>query len=131
MTSLLVNVKRGCLATYAADYPALGKQAAALQTEIASASARQIHHFVSRKVERLRDAGVFMTRYPIGSEDQRLIGLLLLKNDPAFRQISILDSQGMERIKSSEILAFLPSDLQNRSGETAYTKAIREKPSVS
>ena len=98
---------------------------AALQTEIASASARQIHHFVTRKVERLRDAGVFMTRYPIGSEDQRLIGLLLLKNDPAFRQISILDSQGMERLKSSEIVAFLPSDLQNRSGETAYTKAIQ------
>lgn len=98
---------------------------AALQTEIASASARQIHYFVTRKVERLRDAGVFMTRYPIGSEDQRLIGLLLLKNDPAFRQISILDSQGMERIKSSEILAFLPSDLQNRSGDTAYTKGIQ------
>ena len=35
---------------------------AALQTEIASASARQIHYFVTRKVERLRDAGVFMTR---------------------------------------------------------------------
>jgi Cache domain len=98
---------------------------AALQTEIASASARQIHHFVTRKVERLRDAGVFMTRYPIGSEDQRLMGLLLLKNDPAFKQISILDSQRMERLKSSEILVFLPSDLQNRSGETAYTKAIQ------
>ena len=98
---------------------------AALQTEIASATARHIHHFMTRKVERLRDAGVFMTRYPIGSEDQRLIGLLLLKNDPAFRQISILDSQGMERLKFSEILAFLPSDLQNRSGETAYSKAIQ------
>jgi ABC-type uncharacterized transport system substrate-binding protein len=34
MTSLLVNVKRGCLATYAADYPALGKQAAALVDKI-------------------------------------------------------------------------------------------------
>lgn len=34
MTSLLVNVKRGCLATYAADYPALGKQAAALADKI-------------------------------------------------------------------------------------------------
>jgi putative tryptophan/tyrosine transport system substrate-binding protein len=34
VTSLLVNVKRGCLATYAADYPALGKQAAALADKI-------------------------------------------------------------------------------------------------
>ena len=34
LTSLLVNVKRGCLATYAADYPALGKQAAALADKI-------------------------------------------------------------------------------------------------
>ena len=34
LTSLLVNVKRGCLATYAADYPELGKQAAALADKI-------------------------------------------------------------------------------------------------
>jgi putative ABC transport system substrate-binding protein len=34
VTSLLVNVKRGCLATYAADYPELGKQAAALADKI-------------------------------------------------------------------------------------------------
>src|SRR5688500_15442378 len=98
---------------------------AALQTEIAAATARHIHHFMTRKVERLRDAGVFMTRYPIGSKEQRSMGLLLLKNDPAFRQISILDSQGMERLKSSEILASLPEDFQNWSGETAYTKAMQ------
>lgn len=34
VTSLLVNVKRGCLATYAADYPALGRQGAALADKI-------------------------------------------------------------------------------------------------
>lgn len=34
ITSLLVNVKRGCLATYAADYPALGRQGAALADKI-------------------------------------------------------------------------------------------------
>ncbi|HEX6437885.1 MAG TPA: GAF domain-containing protein [Candidatus Binatia bacterium] len=100
---------------------------AALQTEIASATARQIHHFMTRKVERLRDAGVFMSRYPIGSEEQRLMTLLLLKNDPAFRQISILDKEGMERVKSSEILAFQSADFQNRSGETNYTQAIQGK----
>jgi hypothetical protein len=50
-----------------------------------------------------------------------LTGLLLLKNDPAFRQISILDSHGMERLKSSELLAFLLSDFQNWGGETAFT----------
>jgi Cache domain len=98
---------------------------AALQTEIASATARHIHHFITRKIERLRDAGVFMTRYRIGSEEQRLMGLLLLKNDPAFRQISIIDSRGTETIRSSEIRAFLPSDFRNWSGEAAYSKAIQ------
>ena len=34
MTSLLVNVKRGCLATYAADYAALGRQGAVLADKI-------------------------------------------------------------------------------------------------
>lgn len=34
ITSLLVNVKRGCLATYAADYVALGKQGAVLADKI-------------------------------------------------------------------------------------------------
>jgi hypothetical protein len=58
---------------------------AALQTEIASASARQIHHFVTRKVERLRDAGVFMTHYPIGSEDQRLNWIIAAKERSGFQ----------------------------------------------
>jgi putative ABC transport system substrate-binding protein len=34
ITSLLGNVKRGCLATYAADYPALGRQGAMLADKI-------------------------------------------------------------------------------------------------
>ncbi len=34
ITSLLVNVRRGCLATYAADYTALGRQGAALADKI-------------------------------------------------------------------------------------------------
>jgi putative ABC transport system substrate-binding protein len=34
ITSLLVNVERGCLGTYAADYTALGKQGAALADKI-------------------------------------------------------------------------------------------------
>jgi ABC-type uncharacterized transport system substrate-binding protein len=34
MTSLLVNVKRGCLAAYAADYTALGRQGAVLADRI-------------------------------------------------------------------------------------------------
>jgi putative ABC transport system substrate-binding protein len=34
ITSLLVNVRRGCLATYAADYPSLGRQGAALADKI-------------------------------------------------------------------------------------------------
>jgi putative ABC transport system substrate-binding protein len=34
ITSLLVNVQRGCLATYAADYRALGKQGAVLAHKI-------------------------------------------------------------------------------------------------
>ena len=34
ITSLLVNVERGCLATYAADYRSLGKQGAALADKI-------------------------------------------------------------------------------------------------
>jgi putative ABC transport system substrate-binding protein len=34
ITSLLVNVKRGCLATYAADYSSLGRQGAMLAEKI-------------------------------------------------------------------------------------------------
>lgn len=34
LTSLLANVKRGCLATYAADYAALGKQGAVLADKV-------------------------------------------------------------------------------------------------
>ena len=49
-----------------------------LQTEVASTAAHSVESFVSRKLERLDDAGIGMSLSPLGGNGQRLFGLMLL-----------------------------------------------------
>jgi hypothetical protein len=67
-----------------------------LQEEIASLIAARIEAFVSQKIDRLSDSAISMSLYTAGSQEQELLAILLLKNDRAFTDASILDAQGME-----------------------------------
>lgn len=96
---------------------------AELQSEMASLTARRIHAMMNRKIERLQDNGVAMTLYPLGANEQKLLGLLLLKNDRSFTELAILDEQGMEVLKFSERQVFLQSDLSSQSESELYRKA--------
>jgi hypothetical protein len=93
---------------------------AELQKEIASLTAIQIRHLMMRKIERLQDAGVAMTLYPLGANEQRLLGLLLLKNDRSFSEIAILNDRGQECSSSPNSL--FAADLQNQSNSAAYQR---------
>ena len=104
--------------------------AAELQSEVATRSARHIHSLITRKLERLQDTGVAMTLYRLGGEEQRLLALLLLKNDPAFSGLAVLNDQGMELLKFSERRVYLPADLQNQDGSVSFRKAIRGSPYI-
>lgn len=104
--------------------------AAELQSEVATKTARHIHSLITRKLERLQDTGVVMTLYPLGGEKQRLLGLLLLKNDPAFSELAVLNDQGMELLKFSERRVYLPADLQNQNGSISFRQAIRGRPYI-
>jgi signal transduction histidine kinase/HAMP domain-containing protein len=98
---------------------------AQLQTEIASATARQIHSFITRKVERLQDTTLGMSLYPFGGDEQRLLGQLLLKNDPSLREVSVLDHQGKETLKLSERAIFLASDFRDQATTPPFVEAIQ------
>ncbi|MBI2532994.1 MAG: GAF domain-containing protein [Deltaproteobacteria bacterium] len=99
------------------------ESSAELQMEVASLTARRIHALMLRKIERLQDVGVAMTLHPLGANEQKLLGLLLLKNDRAFTELAILDDRGQELLKFSERRVFLAADLRNQGDSLAYQKA--------
>ncbi len=99
------------------------ESSAELQREMASLTARRIHVLMLRKIERLQDAGVAMSLHPLGANEQKLLGLLLLKNDRAFTELAILDDRGQEMLKFSERRVFLAADLRNQGDSLAYQKA--------
>lgn len=89
---------------------------AELQREMASMTARYIQSFVTHKIERLQNTSLAMSLYPAGSAEQRLLGQLALKNDPAFNELSMLDDQGMELFKFSDRKVHLVADLTLKRG---------------
>jgi signal transduction histidine kinase len=102
-----------------------------LQEEIASLIAARIEAFVGQKIDRLSDSAISMSLYPAGSQEQELLAILLLKNDPAFTDASILDSQGMEVAKVSERRIYTPTERSDRSGSAAFKKAMEGNTYVS
>jgi signal transduction histidine kinase len=67
----------------------------------------------------------------MGSEKQRLLALLLLKNDRAFTEIAILDNRGMEVLKLAERRVYLPSELSDQRGSRKFKTAMEGKNYVS
>ncbi|MBI3001824.1 MAG: GAF domain-containing protein [Deltaproteobacteria bacterium] len=107
------------------------KTAAALQAEVASRVAREIGDFMRRKMDRLSDLSATLSLRELGSEEQRLSALLLLKNDHSFTDISILDDKGMEVVKVSERRVYLPSELADQSASEKFKRVIKGKGYVS
>jgi signal transduction histidine kinase len=97
----------------------------AFQSEIATLTARHIQTYITRKIERLEDSASAFALHPIGSEEQKLLAYLLLKNDGSFSELSVLDDKGRERIKISERLVYLASDLGEKKDSAAYLSAIQ------
>ena len=92
----------------------------ALQTEVANLVARHIQSYISQKFERLRDAAANMSLSPLGSEEQKMIVNLLLKNDQSFEEISVLDNQGQERLRLSDRKVYFPADLRDLRNDIVY-----------
>src|SRR5512142_502437 len=97
------------------------RQAAAeLQSEVATRTARRVQSYMLRKIERLEDAGIAMMLNPLGGEQQKLLGSLLLKNDRSFTDLAILNATGDEVIKLSERQVYVPGDLGNQRNSAAF-----------
>ena len=101
------------------------RDAAQLQSEIASRVALEIEEFIHRKVERLIDFSASASLYEIGGREQRLLILLLLKNDRAFTEAAVLDESGMEVLKVSERRVYFPEELVDQSDAEKYQKATK------
>jgi signal transduction histidine kinase len=102
-----------------------------VQSEIAALVADRIEAFVDKKIERLSDAAVTMSLHPTGGKEQELLATLLLKNDGAFTETSILDLTGNEVVKISERKLYTRSELSNRSNSDHFKKAVQGETSLS
>ncbi len=125
--ALLANTIAGSLYTRAQ----IKRAAARLQTEVASKVSNEITEIIERKQERLADLAVSLSLHPLGSEGQRLLALLMLKNDRAFTAMAVLDRNGLEAVKVSERRAYLPGELSSQSGGVYFQKALQGETYVS
>ena len=107
------------------------RDAAELQSEIASVTAERIRDFVQRKIERVSDTANAVSLYPLGSKEQQLLVSLLAKNDASFTDVSIIDAQGMEVLKVSDRRVYFPSDLSNQIKSAKFNKAIKGEDYIS
>ena len=118
---LLVNT----LASSIHTYYQIKKSAAALQSEVAGRAAKEIEIFIGNKLQELAILALSLSLYDMGSERQQLLGLLLLKSDPVFVELTVLNAQGREMAKVSHTRVFRPSDLSDQTDTEAFRQTIR------
>jgi len=120
-TSLVLSTIAGSIFTH----QQIEESTSELQLEIATTTARHIHSFIAHKIERLNDAAANMSVYPLGSNDQRMMALLLLKNDPNIMELAILDGEGTEKLKFSERQVYRTADLVTKKDSPHFRQAVQ------
>jgi signal transduction histidine kinase len=119
------------VAGYSYTVSQIERDAAELQTEIASVTADRIRTFVQRKIERFSDTADAVSLYQLGSKEQHLLAALLVKNDNSFTDASIIDARGMEVVKVSDRRVYFPSDFSDQSKSAKFNKAMKGEDYVS
>jgi len=118
---LLVNTIAGSIYSRSQLHHA----AAVLQDKVASTTARRVESSIIHKLERLQDTGIGMSLSTLGGETQRLIGRLLLNNDPAFVQLAVLSTDGKEVLKFSETEIYQAADLKDLRNDAPFLEVSR------
>lgn len=126
-TALVINTLAGSYYTRGL----IKKETAELQGEVAARVAYEIEEFMESKITRLVDFSSSASFHGLGSEQQRLLAFLLLKNDRAFTELSVLDDQGREVLKISERRVYLPSEHSDQSGSEKFKKAMSGETFIS
>ena len=107
------------------------KDAAQLQSEVASMTADRIHTFVQHKIQRFSDTADAVSLYQLGSKEQQLLIALLVKNDNSLSEASIIDAQGMEVVKVSDRKVYFPKDFSDQSKSEKFIKALKGEDYIS
>ena len=124
----------GLLATALLAYVIIGsyytraqirRATAALQAQVASATAQRVESLLAYKLERLHDTALDMSASPAGGDAQYLLGLRLLKRDAGFTELAVLNADGREVLKFSESRLYPATDLRDRSNAESFRQASR------
>jgi signal transduction histidine kinase len=119
-TALVINTLAGSYYTQ----KLIQRDATVLQREIAGRIAFEIDEFMEAKITRLSDYSAAASFYGLGSEEQRVLGLLLLRNDRAFTELSLLNERGRELLKISERKIYPSTELSDRSESEKFKRAF-------
>ncbi|MBI4487488.1 MAG: GAF domain-containing protein [Deltaproteobacteria bacterium] len=125
--ALILNTFAGTLYTG----KLIKEEAAELQREVASRVAGEIEEFIRRKLDRLLDLSSSASLHELGSKEQRLLALLLLRNDGSFTEVTVMDEKGMEVVKVSERRAYLPAELSDKIESREFKQAIKGESYIS
>ncbi|HWP56723.1 MAG TPA: GAF domain-containing protein [Candidatus Acidoferrales bacterium] len=125
--ALVLNTLGGSYYTRSVIY----REASQLQSELAGRIAYEIEAYMEGKITRLADFAAAASFHGLASEEQRVLALLLLKNDGAFTELSMLDPRGKEVLKVSERRIYLPAELSDQSGSEKFKRAIAGETYIS
>lgn len=103
----------------------------AMQKEVASLTARHVQAYIAQKTLRLRDAALNLSLHPLGSQEQRITISLLVKSDESFEELSVLDDQGKEHLRVSDLRVYFDSDLRDLSKNPGFESAVKNRDYVS
>ncbi len=119
------------IAGYSYVEKVIRRDAAALQSELAAATAERIREFVRRKIDRFADNAKVLSLHPLGGDDQRLLLGLLVKNDSSFSHAAMINAEGMEIIKVSDRKVYFPGDLTDQSKSIHFIAALKGETYIS
>ena len=101
------------------------RSSAQLQGEIATRVALEIEEFMGDRFTRLADFAASISLHGFGSDEQKQLAALLLKNERSFEQIAILDERGREALKVTETEIQRSWELSDQSESQEFKRAIR------
>ena len=101
------------------------RSSAQLQAEIATRVALEIEEFMEDRLTRLADLAASISLHGSGSDEQKQLAALLLKNERSFEQIAILDERGREALKVTETEIRRANELSDQSESQEFKSAMR------
>jgi len=97
---------------------------AELHSEVAATTARRIADVVRWNLQQLDTLSTNMATHVLGSKEQETLARLLLKHDPAFVEVAMVDREGEEKFRLSSTDTFLAGERRSHKATLPFVVAV-------